>query len=171
MSKNPKEDISKLEDFIKKMQKEEPSFLQSNCSYENLLNNYNYILTEKAKDRLDKLYTYIKKGIPVLLEGETGTSKTLSAEIICKYIYEQSNKKEKNGEEKNDEEKMYIKYNLSSDVKISDLMLKLIGDKNYLSGMKKVQGKFFKAFKEGIPLILDELIWPHKKFFNALKML
>ena len=157
MSKNPKEDISKLEDFIKKMQKEEPSFLQSNCSYENLLNNYNYILTEKAKDRLDKLYTYIKKGIPVLLEGETGTSKTLSAEIICKYIYEQSNKKEKNGEEKNDEEKMYIKYNLSSDVKISDLMLKLIGDKNYLSGMKKVQGKFFKAFKEGIPLILDEI--------------
>ena len=157
MDKIPKEDTSKLENFIKKMQMEEPSFLHSNCSYEMLLNNYNYILTEKAKERLDKLYTYITKGIPVILEGETGTSKTLSAEIICKYIYEQSNKKEKKDDEQNDEEKMYIKYNLSSDVKITDLMLKLMGDENYLSGMKKVEGKFFKAFKEGIPLILDEI--------------
>ena len=41
------------------------------------MNNYNYILTDKAKERLNKLYTYISNGIPVLLEGETGTSKTL----------------------------------------------------------------------------------------------
>jgi transcriptional regulator with AAA-type ATPase domain len=82
--------MDNIDEFIKKFQLSEPKFLESNCSRELLLNNYNYILTEKAKERLDKLYTYISKGIPVLLEGETGSSKTLSTEIICKFIYEKN---------------------------------------------------------------------------------
>ena len=141
-------------DFIQKIQDAIPSFFKSNCSHEHLLNNYNYILTKNAQERLDKLYTYISKGIPVLLEGETGTSKTLSAEIICQFIYE---KNLKNFNIKNEEEKKFIKYSLSADVKISDLMQKLMGDKTLLSGIKIVDGPFFKAFKNGIPLILDEI--------------
>ena len=161
-----------------------PRFFKSNCSYDELLANYNYVLTKNAEIRLDKLYTYIENGIPVILEGETGSSKTLSAEIICKYIYEQKKKKKKlnleenqneenkreqhqdkeeenkdeeNKEEKDKNEKPYIKFNLSAEVKISDLMRKLMGDKKCLSGLKIVDGPFFEAYKKGIPLILDEI--------------
>ena len=159
MSYQSKEKKSKLKDLINSIQKEEPSFIDKEFDWSEdfFLNNYNYILTEKAKERLGKLYEYIKKGIPIILEGETGTSKTLSAEIICKYIYEKNKENEDKDKEENDDEKMYIKFNLHSDVKISDLMIKLSGDEEFLSGMKKVEGKFFKAFKQGIPLILDEI--------------
>ena len=36
-------------------------------------------------------------------------------------------------------------------------MKKLTGDKTYLSGIKIIEGEFFRAFKGGIPLILDEI--------------
>ena len=71
-----------INDLIDSIQLAEPSFLDAKCNRDELLDNYNYILTKKAEERLNKLYTYIKNGVPVLLEGETGTSKTLSAEII-----------------------------------------------------------------------------------------
>ena len=144
-----------LTELIKNIKESEPSFLSSECSREDLLNDYNYILTEKAKIRLDKLFTYIHNGVPVILEGETGSSKTLSAEIICKYIYEK--KKEKLKSENKEEEKPYIKYNLSAEVKISDLMQKIMGDKNCFSGINIVDGPFLEAFKKGVPLILDEI--------------
>ena len=141
-----------IDDFVISTKKCIPSFLSLNCDKKTLIDNYNYILTEKAKDRLDKLYTYISYGIPVLLEGETGTSKTLSAEIICKHIFDMSERK--NSKNKKEE---YIKYNLSADVKINDLMQKFIGDNNFFSGLEIIDGPFLKAFKEGIPLILDEI--------------
>ncbi len=149
------DDDKELNKFITQIKKKEPLFLEYEVNEETLLNKYNYILTKEAKDRLNKLYTYISKGIPVLLEGETGCSKTLSAEVICKYIYE----KKKEGQKSNilSEEEGFIKYNLSGEVKINDLIKKFIGNKNYLSGLKIVEGPFFKAFKEGIPLILDEI--------------
>ena len=150
-------DIS-IETIIEKIKNVEPTFLESNCDEKFLLEKYNYILTEQAKERLDKLYTYIKNGVPVILEGETGASKTLSAEIICKYIYEMK-KKDKIILETilKEEEKRFIKFNLSADTKINDLMQKFIGDKNSLSGLKIVDGPFYTAFKEGLPLILDEI--------------
>ena len=54
--------------------------------FKKFLQNYNYILSEKAEERINKLYTYIHKRIPVILEGETGSSKTLTAEILCKWF-------------------------------------------------------------------------------------
>ena len=38
----------------------------------------NFIFTEPAIDRLCKLYNYLSTGVAVLLEGPTGTSKSLS---------------------------------------------------------------------------------------------
>ena len=147
--------IGKLTEDIQEVN---PSFLSPNFDKKFLLDNYNYILTDKAKDRLDKLYTYISKGVPVLLEGETGCSKTLSAEIICKYIYDKKKDENKeNGKEDEKEKEKFIKFNLSAEVKINDLMQKFIGDKNSLSGIKVVDGPFYRAFKEGLPLILDEI--------------
>ena len=143
-----------IKNFVEPIKKCSPSFLDSKCDKNMLLNNYNYILTEKAKERLDKLYTYIYYGIPVLLEGETGTSKTLSAEIICKNIIEMRKLKEQKIKK---EEESYIKFNLSAEVKINDLMQKFIGDKTSLSGLEIIDGPFLRAFKKGIPLILDEI--------------
>lgn len=94
MEENNKSD-SILNDIIKKIKNIEPSFLESNVKEALPLDKYNYILTDQAQDRLNKLYTYIKCGVPVILEGETGASKTLSAEIICKYYYEMKKKKTK----------------------------------------------------------------------------
>ena len=137
-----------LEEIIDKIKNTKPIFLKSNCDENILLNNYNYILTDQAKERLDKLYTYIKSGVPVILEGETGSSKTLSAEIICKYIYEMKKDNSETSKISEDEtEQMYIKFNLSAETKINDLMQKFIGDKNSLSGLKIVDGPFYTAFK------------------------
>ena len=149
------DDDKELNEFITQIKKKEPLFLEYEVNEETLLNKYNYILTKEAKDRLNKLYTYISKGVPVLLEGETGCSKTLSAEVICKYIYD----KKREGQKSNisSEGEGFIKYNLSAEVKINDLIKKFIGNKNSLSGLKIVEGPFFKAFKEGMPLILDEI--------------
>ena len=142
-----------IENVVESIKSYKPSFMTLNYKDEILLENYNYILTEKAKERLDKLYTYISNGIPVLLEGETGTSKTLSSEIICKYIFEMRNKDNSSGKDA----ESYIKFNLSAEVKINDLMQKFMGDKTSLSGLEIVDGPFLKAFKKGIPLILDEI--------------
>ena len=139
-----------IDDFVTSFKNYKPNFMSLNCDKKTLLDNYNYILTDKAKNRLDKLYTYISKGIPVLLEGETGTSKTLSAEIICKEIFH-------NKEHNQIKKESYIKFNLSAEVKINDLIQKFMGNKNSLSGLEIFDGPFLKAFKNGIPLILDEI--------------
>ena len=148
MNKNDENDIKNTEDLVEKIQKAKPSFWECKFSKEKILEKYKFILTDNANERLNKLYTYIKKKIPVIIEGETGASKSLSAEIICDIISKQSNISDR---------QPYIKYNLSAEVKISDLMKKLTGDKTYLSGIKIIEGEFFRAFKEGIPLILDEI--------------
>ena len=124
MSNNSNKNTEAIENFVNSVKLFQPEFKSLNYEKDNienyLLDNYNYILTEKAKERLDKLYTYITYGIPVLLEGETGTSKALSAEIICKHMSEII----KNNAQSNDinEEESYIKFNLSAEVKINDLM-------------------------------------------------
>jgi MoxR-like ATPase len=46
----------------------------------------NFIFTDSAINRLSKLCNYLYTGVPVLLEGPTGTSKSLSVEIICKLL-------------------------------------------------------------------------------------
>ena len=152
-----KEKLTKkyIDDFIDNIKKAQTSFKSLNYDKEALLNDYNYVLTGNAKERLDKLYTYISNGIPVLLDGETGCSKTLSAEIICKIIKEE--KRSQNILNNLENNKDFIKFNLSSEITINDLIKKVVGDKNSLSGLKIKEGPFFKAFKEGIPLILDEI--------------
>ena len=110
--------------------------------------NNNFVPTKKAIERLVKLYNYISKGNPILISGETGTSKSFSVEIICRYIFEKSEKRQyKNSDDDmnlNEEEKIYIKYELNSDIEISDLIQKLVIDKNY--DIKIVYGPFYKAF-------------------------
>lgn len=142
-------DEALIYEILHKLDDDNLSFPHVDYSKENLIEN-NYVLTRGMKDRLDKLYAYISKGIPIIIEGEIATSKTFSAEIICKYIGEEKRKLEGNIQKE-----PYIKYRLNSDVKIPDLIKKLVLDNNYFSGIKIVEGPLYKAFKNGIPLILE----------------
>ena len=131
------------------------SFLHPDYSID-YFNKYNYFLTKEATERLDKIYTYISKGVPIIIEGETGTSKSFSAEMIYRFIYEKKKQKEKlKDKNKEEEENTFIKFNLSSDTTIQDLIKKLVKDKNYFSGINIIDGPLYKAFKNGIPLILE----------------
>ena len=145
--------------ILEEMKRKDKILLHPDFSRNILLQNYNFILTYDSRNRLDEIFTYVSKGISVILGGETGTSKTLSAEIISNYIYEKNkekNEKENNTSEKY-EDKTFIKFNFSREVKINDLIKKLIVNKSSISVIKIVEGPFYKAFKNGMPLILDEI--------------
>ncbi|KAH0791477.1 hypothetical protein GPJ56_004588 [Histomonas meleagridis] len=107
---------------------------------ENDLENENFIFTEGAKDRLAKIFDCLKVGIPVLLEGPTGTSKTLSTEIICKLM-----------------KKKLIRFNLSSETKTCDLFGRYVGEPNSWAGIVVKPGPFLQACKNGYWLLLDEI--------------
>ena len=43
----------------------------------------NFVLTEEAKKRLQKIKSFFDSRIPVMLEGPTGTSKTKTIQVLC----------------------------------------------------------------------------------------
>ena len=101
----------------------------------------NFILTEKADERIQKLYNQLKSNIPIMLEGPTGTSKTKTIQVLCKLI----------GLD-------LIRINLSSETTIEDLMGRLIADKdNSFSGFTYKKGAFADAYTNGKVLLLDEV--------------
>ena len=48
-----------------------------------LLEKKNFIITPNSIERIKKISYYISRGVPVLLEGPSGTSKTFSTEFSC----------------------------------------------------------------------------------------
>ena len=107
-----------------------------------ILEKKNFIITEKSIERIKQISYYISRGIPILLEGPTGTSKTFSTEFACLVAKT---------------EKPLIRFNMSSDTVPSDLLGKMVGDKDSLAGLSLQYGHFLKAYKEGYPLLLDEI--------------
>ena len=100
----------------------------------------NFILTEEAEERLQKLNNLFISKIPVLLEGPTGTSKTKTIQVLCKL---------KNLE--------LIRFNLCSETTIDDLLGRIISDKDSWSGLKFLEGPFVDAYKNGKVFLLDEV--------------
>lgn len=109
---------------------------------ESVLQKKNFIVTPNSLERIRKISHYISRRIPVLLEGPTGTSKTFSTEFACLVAKT---------------EKPLIRFNMSSDTLPSDLLGKMVGDKTSLAGISSQEGNFLKAFKDGHPLLLDEI--------------
>ena len=99
--------------------------------FEKIIEEYNFI-PDGLEQQLCMLKKYIELGIPILIEGPTGSSKTLSSEIVCKYL-----------------EREIISINLSSDTTIGDLMGKLIGNTKTNSKISFSDGPFKDAFVNG----------------------
>ena len=133
------EKIDLLEEMKKELRKHEDFF-----------NNLGYVLTDKSCERMAMLIHYIISGIPVLLEGPTGTSKTRTTLIACEYITKILNKDSKYDDS-------LLRFNLSAETKIDDLLVKFSGDNKSASGLKVEEGQFFKAFTKGHKILLDEI--------------
>ena len=125
-----------------------------------------FILTDKSSERMAKLIHYIKTKVIVLLEGPTGTSKTRTTLIAYKYIQhmeklnKSKHKKHHNDdddENENEEKKELIRFNLSAETKVDDLIAKYTGDPQSPAGLKIENGPFFRAFTQGNLLLLDEI--------------
>ena len=146
-----KEIQKSIEEYYEKDEsKNELNFFER---YEDFFQNKNFILTTEAKNRLMLLKNLIELKINILLEGPTGTAKTLSAEIICDLL-EHIKQKEKGEKYK---KKEIIKFNLSSETTIPDLLGRYISSNQSLAGIKMQDGPFIDAYKNGKILILDEI--------------
>jgi midasin (ATPase involved in ribosome maturation) len=108
----------------------------------NLFRQKKSILTPNSIERIKKISYYISRGVPVLFEEPSGTSKTFSTEFAS--LVDKT-------------KKLLIRLNKSSDKVPADLLGKIVGDKNSLAGISSQEGHFLKAFKYGHPLILDEI--------------
>ena len=147
-------DIMNMESIIEKERKE--LFKQKDY-----LASLGFILTEKSSERMAKLIHYIKTKIFVLLEGPTGTSKTRTTLIAYKYKrhMKKIKRKKHNSDEDEEEEneKDLLRFNLSAETKVDDLIAKYTGDPQSPAGLKIENGPFFKAFTKGYLLLLDEI--------------
>jgi len=115
----------------------------------NFFKKQGFILTEKSMERMALLIHYILNGIPVLLEGNTGTSKTRTTLTACNYIKKFLKKK--------NESRKLIRYNLSAETKIDDIISKYVNDQNSLVGLKIQNGPFVKAYIKGQIILFDEI--------------
>ena len=105
-----------------------------------------FILTKKSKERLALLIHYILSGNPVLFEGNTGTSKTRTTIVASHYIKRFINN-----------EYEFVRFNLSAETRIDDLISKYVGDPKSLIGLKVEDSQFLDAYIKGKILLLDEI--------------
>ena len=100
-------------------------------------------------ERMALLIHYILNGIPVLFEGNTGTSKTRTTLTACNYIKKFIKKGEKKIE--------LVRYNLSAETKIDDIIAKYVSDQKSFIGLKVQKGPFIDAYVNGKILLFDEI--------------
>ena len=100
-------------------------------------------------ERMALLIHYILNGILVLFEGNTGTSKTRTTLTACNYIKKFIKKGEKKIE--------LVRYNLSAETKIDDIIAKYVSDQKSFIGLKVQKGPFIDAYVNGKILLFDEI--------------
>ena len=77
-------------------------------------------------------------------------------------------KKEKDSKNDDINNTNYIKFNLSAETKIDNLMNKYVGDNKLVSGIRIEMGAFYKAFTTGMVLILDEINLAPKEVLDCI---
>ena len=113
----------------------------------------NFIPTDEAKERLQKIKNFFDSRIPVMLEGPTGTSKTKTIQVLCDIL-----------------RKKLIRFNLSSETTIEDLIGRLGScGENSWSSFKFVPGPFTEAFENGYVLLLDEVNLGQKSVLQCME--
>ena len=113
----------------------------------------NFILTEEAKKRLQKIKNLFDSKILVLLEGPTGTSKTKTIQILCKILGKQ-----------------FRRFNLNNETTIEDLFGRLgsRGEDSW-SNLDFIPGPFTEAFIKGYVFLLDEINLGSKSILQCLE--
>ena len=113
----------------------------------------NFVPTEEAKERLQKIKNFFDSRIPVMLEGPTGTSKTKTIQVLCDIL-----------------KKKLVRFNLSSETTIEDLIGRLgSGGEDSWSNFKFVRGPFTEAFEEGYVFLLDEVNLGQKSVLQCME--
>ena len=116
------------------------------------MSNSQFIQTKGALSRVEKVINGIKSGIPLLLEGETGTSKTATARQAAKIINQHA-----------------IVFNFSSQTTVEDLLGRMSKNNDSWSGFSFIKGPFTEAFEKGYCLILDEINLAHETVLQCIE--
>lgn len=113
----------------------------------------NFVPTEEAIERLQKIKNFFDSRIPVMLEGPTGTSKTKTIQVLCEILG-----------------RKLVRFNLSSETTIEDLIGRLgSGGEDSWSSFKFVPGPFTEAFENGYVLLLDEVNLGQKSVLQCME--
>ena len=129
-------------------------YKRKGISCDNIIIKGNFIKTKEAIERIQKINFFFESDIPVVLEGDTGTSKTKSIEVLCE-ILGISDK--------------LIRINLSSETSIEDLMGRLVSNSENWSGFSFVEGPFIDAYSNGKILLLDEVNLVQKAIIQCIQ--
>lgn len=111
-----------------------------------------FIRTKKAVSRINKVINGIKSGIPLLLEGETGTSKTATAKAAAEEIGQTT-----------------IIFSFSSQTTTDELIGRVSKNTDSWSGFSFNKGRYTEAFEKGYCLILDEINLAHENVLQCIE--
>ena len=111
-----------------------------------------FIGTKQSNQRIQKIIDGIQSGIPVLLEGPTGTSKTRSAKKACEIINQKC-----------------LILNFSSQTKIEDLLGQMARNSDQFGGFSFKKGPYSEAYEKGYCLILDEINLAHETVLQSIE--
>ncbi len=141
-----------MDDFINddSMIKKYTTEFKSDEKKKKFFKKQGFILTEKSMERIALLIHYILNGVPVLFEGNTGTSKTRTILTACNYIKKFIKKDCKNKME-------LIRYNLSAETKIDDIIAKYVSDQKSFIGLIVQNGPFVDTYVNGKIILFDEI--------------
>ena len=96
------------------------------------------------------------------MEGPTGTSNTRTTLIACEYITSIINKDLEYDDS-------LLRFNLSAEAKIDDLLVKFNGDNNSASGLKVKEGQFFRTYTKGHKILLDKINFAPKELLECIQ--
>ena len=129
------------------------SYIREKIQFDQSKIGGNFIVTDDANKRLEKVDHLMNSKIPIMLLGPTGTSKTKTILVWCDLKKQQF---KENGSKSDDLPGEIIRFNPSAETTIDDLFGRLISDSESFSGFKFEMGPYLTAFTKGYVFLLDE---------------